>query len=102
MIRRPPRSTLFPSTPLSRSVREPGGQDRGRDDEHDRGRGGDEHLVPPVPPARPDLGEQPFEDVRARLLRLGGDVGGGGRERTPPKPPPPLNTVARFFVEKKK
>src|SRR3712207_8357978 len=73
MIRRPPRSTLFPYTTLFRSRIHPPGRVRGR-----WGRRGRAHLLPPASPLTSSYGPSaPSQD----LLK---------RARCSAPPPPPL------------
>src|SRR3712207_8533110 len=79
MIRRPPRSTLFPYTTLFRSVAE---EARARDVEG-RGRPADHvqfgHQVDP--PHRPDVEAEPQEARHLRLGRVAGPGVAGARLR---------------------
>src|SRR2546426_12468529 len=115
MIRRPPRSTLFPYTTLFRSVQRRSGRERGTDGGTERARAvGDaaEREGPPgeLPRGARQLGEASGR-VRLLLLRRelarphrrhgyhhgpgphGGDAGGLARGRPPPRAlrhPPPI------------
>src|SRR5256885_2457857 len=95
MIRRPPRSTLFPYTPLSRS-RQPHAI-AVADVEHDRI---DEPLLE-QPLHRLDGAAQPHGAGAPRIAALYG-AAGLDRESTPLKSQHPVNSHAGFFFEKKK
>src|SRR5256885_10805151 len=92
MIRRPPRSTLFPYTTLFRSVR-PSGLARGARAPR---RGHD-------PPPR-GLGDQ--RTAVARLARIAARLGGGAHrprsEEHTSELQSPCNLVCRLLLEKKK
>src|SRR5256885_6547575 len=79
MIRRPPRSTLFPYTTLFRSARQVDavGRERRRDHPLRVGRGGIEHVVVPV--ALEDRSEEHTSELQS-----------------------PCNLVCRLLLEKKK
>src|SRR5256885_12979552 len=107
MIRRPPRSTLFPYTTLFRSVRGAhAGGDRSaerrgvtarRRPAHAEGRRQPAHDAPPAAQARrarrlTSIGcgasdRPPFERGRRPRDRSWGWLGGGGGRRPPPPPP---------------
>src|SRR2546430_11450278 len=61
MIRRPPRSTLSPYPPLSRSRREPGTQPEGPDADGAAAKHADAEPAPDVAPARPGGARQEGE-----------------------------------------
>src|SRR2546422_5202865 len=83
MIRRPPRSTLFPYTTLFRSPEEDSGESRG----HNRDEAGDEAAQP-----RPDADvQEPFHD----------DLPGRSEEHTS-ELQSRLHLVCRLLLEKKK
>src|SRR2546422_8499379 len=83
MIRRPPRSTLFPSTPLSRSR-----------DAVPRHAGG-------VPPARGGIGP-PWGQGPALPDRRGGNLHSGRSEEHTSELQSRLHLVCRLLLEKKK
>src|SRR2546430_7312942 len=92
MIRRPPRSTLFPYTTLFRSLRPPGAFDAGRFVEL----GGDRLQAGQVE-----------EHVKARILPDGQDHHRGGRQRGRSEEhtselQSQSNLVCRLLLEKKK
>src|SRR5256885_6377458 len=87
MIRRPPRSTLFPYTTLFRSDRQP---------RRARGRHGEEGDVPPA--------DRP-EAARGERARCGGLAAGallGRSEEHTSELQSPCNLVCRLLLEKKK
>src|SRR5256885_2733933 len=100
MIRRPPRSTLFPYTTLFRSRAEQGGTGISeRENEARSARSGGEPARGPADAAL-DAGPHGAGPVRAPALRrgrsgraaaAGGGEGGGGRPPPPlwPRTPPP-------------
>src|SRR5256885_11724105 len=92
MIRRPPRSTLFPYTTLFRSRAEQGGTGISeRENEARSARSGGEPARGPADAAL-DAGPHGAGPVRAPALRRGAPGGGraaGGREGGGERPPPP-------------
>src|SRR3712207_7837400 len=92
MIRRPPRSTLFPYTTLFRSGRVPRGRRR-----HDEqlARADRQRLARRVRLGVEPVGERPPG-------RVGGGRGGGDRESTRLNSSYPQNSYSGFFFEKKK
>src|SRR5690242_20994164 len=90
MLRRPPRSTLFPYTTLFRSV-------PGRPGRQGGGAGGD------AQPARP-AGRRPQDERRfpARLRRGAGGLAGARSEEHTSELQSHVNLVCRLLLEKKK
>src|SRR5256885_5537659 len=85
MIRRPPRSTLFPYTTLFRSLHE------------HHGKGG------PAGPHLEDEAAAPFAEIAAVLEVLVRETGGGERsEEHTSELQSPCNLVCRLLLEKKK
>src|SRR3712207_7910222 len=94
MIRRPPRSTLFPYTTLFRSGRGTAGAVRAHGqaqpaDEHALGRDEAAGALPPGPPAPPEGA-------------LPGRAAGGGSEEDTSGLQSPQNFLWRLLLEKKK
>src|SRR2546426_5514563 len=84
MIRRPPRSTLFPYTTLFRSVGDGGG------DEHVR-------VAPCLRPSAPVLRHREIQLQRNRAVRLPGQRS----EEHTSELQSPCNLVCRLLLEKK-
>src|SRR5256885_9847702 len=97
MIRRPPRSTLFPYTTLFRSQGDRRGQDRERDDEDPHPQG--------LPPVSFELLPGPFQGGAA-TESLDDDQGcsereAGRSEEHTSELQSPCNLVCRLLLEKK-
>src|SRR2546429_3725660 len=89
MIRRPPRSTLFPYTTLFRSLDRPGARPR-RPPGRAVARHGGQHV--------------PADQSEDESRRGPGDrrAGSGGSEKHKSEIPSPLQLVCRLLLEKKK
>src|SRR2546427_8247255 len=93
MIRRPPRSTLFPYTTLFRSPRQDGRQRR-----RERLHAGAGHALVPDP-ARRALGEQKVSAIAKRVPII---WSGGRSEEHTSELQSQSNLVCRLLLEKKK
>src|SRR2546426_8283923 len=94
MIRRPPRSTLFPYTTLFRSAREPGGERGTAGDAPRRVRAGARGVR--SGPGREAARRGGAHDVRIRPHRT------GRSEEHTSELQSPCNLVCRLLLEKKK
>src|SRR2546422_6473826 len=102
MIRRPPRSTLFPYTTLFRSVL-PGRPNKSTTMGRDKIKSSSLHRVheehvEPLPPATPGGGRTPFEVlVRELLGQLGEDATREGLRQTPARVEASLKWLTRGY-----